>query len=68
VERRSQDSRNLIAAMTRRLSLSDGARPSLAKMLAICFSTTPAAMTRFSAIAALDLPQAISGRIPVPLR
>ena len=38
-------------AMTRRLSVSDGASPSLAKMLAMCFSTTPAVTTTFSAIA-----------------
>ncbi len=29
-----------MAAMTRRLSLSEGARPSLSKMFATCFSTT----------------------------
>jgi hypothetical protein len=35
--------------MTRRLSLSDGARPSLAKMLATCFSTTLGEITRMAA-------------------
>jgi len=38
-----------MAAMIRRLSLSDGARPSLAKMLATCFSTTPGEMNSDSA-------------------
>src|SRR5437879_5956602 len=38
--RRCHDSRYLMAAMTRRLSVSDGGRPSLSKMLATCFSTT----------------------------
>jgi hypothetical protein len=42
------DSRYLMAAMTRRLSVSDGASPSLAKILAMCFSTTPAVMTSVS--------------------
>jgi hypothetical protein len=49
-----------MAAMTRRLSLSEGARPSLAKMLATCFSTTPGEMTSASAMATLDRPWAMS--------
>ncbi len=50
------DCRNFIAAMTLRLSLSEGSRPSLAKMLATCFSTTPGDMTRVSAMAMLERP------------
>src|SRR5579871_2276082 len=49
-----------MAAMTRRLSLSEGARPSLSKMFATCFSTTLGEMTRAEAMAALDLPWAMS--------
>ena len=50
------DSRYFIAAMTRRLSSSDGARPSLANTLARCFSTTPIEIVSAPAIAALDRP------------
>jgi hypothetical protein len=49
-----------MAAMTRRLSLSDGARPSLAKMLATCFSTTPGEMNSDEAMAVLERPSAMS--------
>ena len=48
--------------MTRRLSLSEGARPSLAKTLATCFSTTPAEMTSVLAMAAFERPCAMSER------
>ena len=48
--------------MTRRLSLSEGARPSLAKTLATCFSTTPAEMTSVLAMAAFERPWAMSER------
>jgi hypothetical protein len=46
--------------MTRRLSLSDGARPSLANTLATCFSTTPGEMTSAAAMAVFERPWAIS--------
>ena len=49
-----------MAAMTRRLSLSDGARPSLPKMLATCFSTTFGEMNSVPAMAAFDRPWAMS--------
>src|SRR6202035_1781561 len=55
-------SRYLMAAMTRRLSVSDGGSPSLAKMLAICFSTTPPVMTSVSAMAVFERPSAIRAR------
>ena len=51
-----------MAAMTRRLSLSDGARPSLAKMLATCFSTTPGEMNSAEAMAVLERPSAMRAR------
>ena len=47
-------------ARTRRLSLSPGGRPSLAKMLATCFSTAPPETTSSAAIPAFDRPSAIS--------
>ena len=54
--------------MTRRLSLSEGGSPSLAKMLATCFSTTPREMTRASAIAVFERPSAISDEDLLPAR
>jgi hypothetical protein len=49
-----------MAAMTRRLSLPEGASPSLAKTLATCFSTTPGEMCSVPAMAALERPSAMS--------
>jgi hypothetical protein len=46
--------------MTRRLSLSEGARPSLAKMLATYFSTTRGEITSVSAMAVFERPCAMS--------
>ena len=46
--------------MTRRLSLSSGARPSLSKMFATCFSTTFGEMNSVVAMAALERPWAMS--------
>jgi hypothetical protein len=46
--------------MTRRLSLSSGARPNLSKMFATCFSTTFGEMNNVVAMAALERPWAMS--------
>lgn len=55
-------SRYARTARTRRLSSSDGARPSFAKMLAVCLAIARSVTTSCPATAALDRPCAISSR------
>src|SRR6202000_61915 len=49
-------------ARTRRLSPSDGGRPSLPKMLATCFSTAPPEMNKAALMPPLHRPSAIRPR------